>query len=84
MKKVMKKEKMPWAVILSFGLLFAGWSFAWAIYNNFVPIFLQAGNINFDKAGVVLISEWGSRLCSDVYIGSTCIGKRKCESFLFV
>ena len=36
------KEKLPWKVIVPFGLLLAGWSALWAVYNNFMPVFLQA------------------------------------------
>lgn len=53
------KEKLPWRTILPFGFLLAGWSSLWAVYNNFVPIFLQAGNPVFDKAGTAVTFGFG-------------------------
>jgi maltose/moltooligosaccharide transporter len=53
------KEKLPWRIILPFGFLLAGWSALWAVYNNFVPIFLQAGNPVFDKAGTAVTFGFG-------------------------
>lgn len=46
-----KKEKLNWKIILPFGFMLAGWSMLWAVYNNFVPVYLQAGNPVFDAAG---------------------------------
>jgi len=53
------KEKLPWRIILPFGFLLAGWSSLWAVYNNFVPIFLQAGNPAFDSAGTAVTFGFG-------------------------
>ena len=53
------KEKLPWRVILPFGFLLAGWSALWAVYNNFVPVFLQAGNPVFDKSGTAVTFGFG-------------------------
>lgn len=53
------KEKLPWKVIVPFGLLLAGWSALWAVYNNFMPVFLQAGNPVFDKTGTAVTFGFG-------------------------
>lgn len=53
------KEKLPWRIIVPFGLLLAGWSSLWAVYNNFLPVFLQAGNPVFDKAGAAVTFGFG-------------------------
>jgi maltose/moltooligosaccharide transporter len=53
------KEKLPWRIILPFGFLLAGWSALWAVYNNFVPVFLQAGNPVFDKTGTAVTFGFG-------------------------
>jgi maltose/moltooligosaccharide transporter len=53
------KEKLPWRTILPFGFLLAGWSSLWAVYNNFVPVFLQAGNPVFDRAGAAVTFGFG-------------------------
>src|SRR5512133_567842 len=39
-----------WKYVLAFGLMSASWNAIWGIYNNYVPIFLQAGNSGFDLA----------------------------------
>jgi len=39
-----------WKYVLVFGLMSASWNAIWGIYNNYVPIFLQAGNPGFDLA----------------------------------
>jgi len=54
-----KKEKLNINIILPFGLLVAGWSALWAAYNNFLPVFLQAGNPDFDKSGAALTLGFG-------------------------
>ncbi len=46
-------------VVLPFGFLLAGWSTLWAVYNNFVPVFLQAGNPVFDKGGAAVTYGFG-------------------------
>jgi MFS family permease len=53
------KEKLPWRIILPFGFLLAGWSSLWAVYNNFVPVFLQAGNPVFDSTGTAVTFGFG-------------------------
>ena len=54
-----KNEKLNWRVILPFGFLLAGWSSLWAVYNNFVPVFLQAGNPDFDRTGAAVTLGFG-------------------------
>lgn len=54
-----KKEKINWKVILPFGFILAGWSMLWAVYNNFVPVYLQAGNPVFDAAGSAVTFGFG-------------------------
>ena len=54
-----KKEKIPWKVVLPFGFILAGWSMLWAVYNNFVPVYLQAGNPVFDAAGSAVTFGFG-------------------------
>lgn len=39
-----------WKYVLTFGLMSAAWNAIWGIYNNYVPIFLQAGNPGYDLA----------------------------------
>jgi maltose/moltooligosaccharide transporter len=58
-EEVIVKEKLPWKIILSFGFLLAGWSSLWAVYNNFVPVFLQAGNPVFDRTGAAVTFGFG-------------------------
>jgi MFS family permease len=58
-EEVTVKEKLPWRIILPFGFLLAGWSSMWAVYNNFVPVFLQAGNPVFDRAGAAVTFGFG-------------------------
>jgi|WetSurMetagenome_2_1015567.scaffolds.fasta_scaffold48071_2 maltose/moltooligosaccharide transporter len=54
-----KKEKLNWKIILPFGFILAGWSMLWAVYNNFVPVYLQAGNPVFDAAGSAVTFGFG-------------------------
>lgn len=54
-----RRERLPWRIILPFGFLLAGWSSLWAVYNNFVPVFLQAGNPVFDKTGTAVTFGFG-------------------------
>jgi maltose/moltooligosaccharide transporter len=54
-----KKEKLNWKVILPFGFILAGWSMLWAVYNNFVPVYLQAGNPVFDATGSAVTFGFG-------------------------
>jgi len=54
-----KKEKLNWKIILPFGFMLAGWSMLWAVYNNFVPVYLQAGNPVFDAAGSAVTFGFG-------------------------
>ena len=53
------KAHLNWRVILPFGFLLAGWSTLWAVYNNFVPVFLQAGNPVFDRSGAAVTYGFG-------------------------
>lgn len=50
----MTKEKFPWNRTLLLGLGFLGISSFWPIFNQFIPLFLQAGNPEFNRQ---LISE---------------------------
>jgi MFS family permease len=59
LEEAIVKEKLPWKIILPFGFLLAGWSSMWAVYNNFVPVFLQAGNPVFDRAGAAVTFGFG-------------------------
>ena len=54
-----KSEKLDWKVILPFGFILAGWSMLWAVYNNFVPVYLQAGNPVFDANGSAVTFGFG-------------------------
>lgn len=54
-----KKDKLDWKVILPFGFILAGWSMLWAVYNNFVPVYLQAGNPVFDATGSAVTFGFG-------------------------
>jgi len=48
------KEKFPWDRTFLLGLGFLGISSFWPIFNQFIPLFLQAGNPEFNRQ---LISE---------------------------
>ena len=41
-----KEKKINWSLVLIFALWFASWNVLWGIYNNYLPIFLQAGGEN--------------------------------------
>jgi MFS family permease len=45
----MTKEKFPWNRTLLLGLGFLGISSFWPIFNQFIPLFLQAGNPEFNQ-----------------------------------
>ena len=48
-----KKLKLDYRKTLLIGFGFFGISILWTLYNAYVPIFLQAGNPNFDAGGEV-------------------------------
>ena len=50
----MNKEKFPWNRTLLLGLGFLGISSFWPVFNQFIPLFLQAGNPEFNRQ---LLSE---------------------------
>jgi hypothetical protein len=50
----MTEEKFPWNRTILLGLGFLGISSFWPIFNQFIPLFLQAGNPEFNRQ---LISE---------------------------
>jgi len=50
----MTKEKFPWNRTFLLGLGFLGISSFWPIFNQFIPLFLQAGNPEFNRQ---MISE---------------------------
>jgi len=45
----MTKEKFPWNRTFLLGLGFLGISSFWPIFNQFIPLFLQAGNPEFNR-----------------------------------
>jgi MFS family permease len=49
--EVKEEKKIGWSIILIFALWFASWNVLWGIYNNYLPIFFQAGGENFDVQG---------------------------------
>jgi MFS family permease len=50
----MTKEKFPWNRTILLGIGFLGISSFWPIFNQFIPLFLQAGNPDFNHQ---MISE---------------------------
>lgn len=52
-------NKVSLKIVLLFGMMFAGWNIVWAVYNNYMPVFLQAGNPEFDALGVALTRGFG-------------------------
>ena len=50
----MTKDKFPWNKTILLGLGFLGISSFWPVFNQFIPLFLQAGNPEFNRQ---LISE---------------------------
>jgi hypothetical protein len=46
--------KMNWGFTFLIGFGFFGTSVMWALYNSYVPIFLQAGNPAFDLHSALL------------------------------
>lgn len=46
--------KLDWRKTFLIGLGFFGISVVWELYNNFVPLFLQAGRPDFETTGTVL------------------------------
>ncbi len=54
--------KLDWRKTFLIGLGFFGISVVWELYNNFVPLFLQAGRPDFETTGTYLASQTGSAL----------------------
>ena len=45
----MTKKKFPYGKTLLIGLGFLGINLVWPVFNSFVPLFLQAGNPEFER-----------------------------------
>jgi MFS family permease len=45
----MKSKTFPWGRTILLGFGFLGLSIIWPVFNQFIPLFLQAGNPAFDK-----------------------------------
>ena len=45
----MKSKAFPWGRTILLGVGFLGLSIIWPVFNQFIPLFLQAGNPEFDK-----------------------------------
>jgi maltose/moltooligosaccharide transporter len=46
-----KKIHINWKYVLLFGLWDAAWAIMWGVYNNYMPVFWQAGNPNYNVLG---------------------------------
>jgi maltose/moltooligosaccharide transporter len=47
--KIMSTAKFPWGKTFLLGFGFLGISIIWPIFNQYIPIFLQAGNPEFER-----------------------------------
>ena len=45
----MEKKRFPWGRTVLLGFGFLGISIIWPIFNQYVPLFLQAGNPDFER-----------------------------------
>ena len=45
------KIKMNWKYVILFGLWDAAWSMMWGVYNNYMPVFWQSGNPDYNVLG---------------------------------
>lgn len=45
------KIKMNWKYVIVFGLWGAAWNIIWGVYNNYMPVFWQSGNVNYNVLG---------------------------------
>ncbi|MEI6388963.1 MAG: MFS transporter [Spirochaetota bacterium] len=46
-----KQKGIPWSQIMVFSMWFASWNILWGIYNNYLPVLLQAGGVNYNIKG---------------------------------
>jgi maltose/moltooligosaccharide transporter len=53
------KTKFSWTQVILVALIPAMWEMMWALYNNYVPIYLQAGNPNFNMGEVGIVLGFG-------------------------
>lgn len=44
-------SKLGWGTVLIFSFWFASWNILWGVYNNYLPVLLQAGGENFNVLG---------------------------------
>jgi MFS family permease len=49
--KTAPKIKINWKYTIIFGLWGAAWNIIWGVYNNYMPVFWQSGNINYNVLG---------------------------------
>lgn len=52
-------NKTIWKYVLVFSILALALNLNLIVYNNYVPLFLQAGNPNFDTAGLLVSAGFG-------------------------
>jgi maltose/moltooligosaccharide transporter len=45
----MEKKRFPWGRTVLLGFGFLGISIIWPIFNQYIPLFLQAGNPDFER-----------------------------------
>jgi MFS family permease len=50
-KQTAPKIKMNWKYVIIFGLWGAAWNIIWGVYNNYMPVFWQSGNPNYNVLG---------------------------------
>ncbi|OQY82638.1 MAG: hypothetical protein B6D40_08605 [Anaerolineae bacterium UTCFX3] len=45
----MEQKRFPWGKTFLLGFGFLGISIIWPVFNQFIPLFLQAGNPEFER-----------------------------------
>jgi maltose/moltooligosaccharide transporter len=50
-ENIAPKIKMNWKYVIIFGLWGAAWNIIWGVYNNYMPVFWQSGNVNYNVLG---------------------------------